>query len=216
MSPLSASFQKPHILNLSGRRPAAFLRPIPSQTQGLYFGVSHLASGFVMLSGTGSLSSSTTYPRDRSSLIFSRRVDFGAMRSMHLFSPFQRNFYILGIFIKGLLIGKYAVSGPSMVTFTHSPTEYSSVPVKFPWHRTIHHWWTLFTLFSSFWNTLSDLQAHPYYPYYGTIPPLSSSGCIYRMRTEKNLLRIHFHPSLKFFYESWTYIDGCCCCCCCL
>ena len=45
----------------------------------------------------------------------------------------------LEILIKGLLMGKYVVSGPPVVSVIHRLTAYSSVPLKLPWHRKIHH-----------------------------------------------------------------------------
>ena len=151
-SPLSDSSPRPDRLSLSWRCTANFIWSIPSQTQGLYVGVSHWVSGFGMLSGTRSLSLSTSQPCARSWLIFSRRVSFGVIQIFS--SPSSGTSILLTFSIKGLLIGKYVVSGFSVTNFTHISIAYSYVTLKSPWHRKIHHWWTLFTLFSSVQTTL--------------------------------------------------------------
>ena len=74
-------------------------------------------------------------------------------------SPSSGTSKLLEFLINGLLMGKYAVSGTSVITYVHCSTSYSSVPLKFPWHGKMHHWLNLFTIWSSLRTTLIYLSA---------------------------------------------------------
>ena len=149
---MSAYLPNPDRLSLSCRCHTDFLWSIPSHFQGFYGGVSCQVTGIRVLSGLGLLSLSTSYPFDWSSFVFTKMVDFSVMR---IYSSHSGVTSVLSEFlINGLYMGKYAVSGTSVMTFAHRSIAYSSVRLKFPWHRTIHHWWIISTLFLYFQTTL--------------------------------------------------------------
>ena len=90
------------------------------------------------------------------------RVAFGL--SCVSYFPSRGNDVLLAFAINGLLMGGYVVSGTSVMNFTQRYTEYSSIPLKFPWQRTTHHWSTTFTLSPSFWTTFVSLSTPPIIP----------------------------------------------------
>ena len=128
------------------------------------------------------------------------RVTFGVMCISS--SPSSGTYFLLEFLIDGLSKGKYAVYRPSVMTFTYRLAAYSYVPLKYPWHRKIHHWWTLFTIFYSLQNTLTSSSTSLLYLFqyaYYTI----FTGCRYQIPTEQTVPTPFC--SCKFSEESWTY-----------
>ena len=99
------------------------------------------------------------------------------------------------------------VSWPSVITFTYCLTVYSYVPLKLPFYRKIHHWWILFTIFSSFWTNLiySGTSILSILRYASTT---IFSRCKYWIRTEKNAPTT-FHW-FEFLNKSFTCINSIC------
>ena len=96
-------------------------------------------------------------------------------RKVCLSLPFQWNFYLLLFIIDGLFMGNNFTSGTSVTTFTHCSDACNYTPSKPPRKRTIHHWSTLFNLFSYLWNTLISLSTYLLF-FYNTILPISLPG----------------------------------------
>ena len=105
--------------------PDYFILSITYQLQGLCFGLSLWFTGFIMLSVTILLSSSTSYHFSGSSLIFSWSFYF----SGRVFSYFTYSVTsaFLSFSINGLLMVKYEMYGPSIMTLTYCFTAYSSL-----------------------------------------------------------------------------------------
>ena len=152
--------------------PDAFLRSIPSQTRYLYVGLSELFFGFGMLLVTG------WFFHVHHSLV--RRVG-SYFREWYIFVrcvyhyPSSGAYVLLISIIDGSYMGNNLMSGTSVTNFTHCSIAWSYTPSKTPSKRKIHHWSTLFTRLSYFWNTFISWSTYLLF-FYDTILLISLPG----------------------------------------